>query len=116
LALLSGKTVTAAAHAAGVNEKTLRGWASQDEAFKRDLAEARRTVFQVGMERLQALSGKAIDTLSELMGKDSPPTVRLGAARTVVELGLHERDADVIVRRLDELEALVREQEKGRKL
>jgi hypothetical protein len=116
LALLSGKTFTAAARAAGVNEKTLRGWASQDEVFKRELADGRRTAFQAGMDRLQALSGKAIDTLSSLMEKDIASTVRLGAARTVVELGLHERDAELIARRLDELEALVREQEKDKKL
>lgn len=45
------------------------------------------------------------------MRADTPPTVRLGAARTVVELGLHQRDADTIMRKLAEVEAYQRQQD-----
>ena len=48
------------------------------------------------------------------MSRGSPPAVRLGAARTVVELGIHQHDADTILRKLDEIEAGQREQDSAR--
>ena len=89
LALLSEKTVTNAAKKAGVDESTLRRWLSEDAAFQAAYAEARQTAFQAGMSRVQALTGKAIDTLDELLDATKYPNVRLGAARTVAELGIH---------------------------
>jgi hypothetical protein len=35
--------------------------------------------------------------------------VRLGAARTVAELGIHRNDAETIMRKLGEIEALQRQ-------
>jgi hypothetical protein len=37
-----------------------------------------------------------------------PPTVRLGAARAVAELGIHRDDAETILRKLGEIEAVQR--------
>jgi hypothetical protein len=50
----------------------------------------------------------AVDTLAAVMGKNVPPSVRLGAARTVAELGIHRDDAETILRKLGEIEALQR--------
>ena len=61
------------------------------------------------MSRVEALTGKAIDTLGDLLDAKEYPNVRLGAARTVAELGLHRHDADTIVRKLGELEAYQRQ-------
>lgn len=104
LALLSEKSITQAATKCGVNEKTLRRWLSDDADFKAAYAEARQTTFETGMSRAQALTGKAIDTLDELLGDTQHPNVRLGAARTIAELGIHQHDADVIMAKLDEIE------------
>jgi transposase-like protein len=60
LALLSEKTFAAAARRCDVNEKTLRRWMADDEAFKRNLAEARHAMFQAGMHRVQALTAEAV--------------------------------------------------------
>ena len=90
LALLSERTVASAARRCGVNEKTLRRWMADDDEFKQELADARRAMFQAGMNRVQALTAVAIDTFATLMGRGMPPTVRLGAARTVAELGIHQ--------------------------
>jgi hypothetical protein len=49
------------------------------------------------------------------MGRKMSPTVRLGAARTVVELGIHQHDAETILKRLEELEATHRQQETARR-
>ena len=114
LVLLSGRTVAAAARRCGVNEKTLRRWMAED-VFKHELAEARRVTFQAGMSRVQALTAVAIDTLAMLMGRGMPPTVRLGAARTVAELGMHQHDADTIMQKLSEIEACQRERETTRR-
>ena len=56
------------------------------------------------MSRVQALAARAINTLEDLLDEEQYPNVRLGAARTVVELGVHQQDADTILRKLDELE------------
>jgi hypothetical protein len=51
-----------------------------------------------------ALTAKAVDTLDELLSDPKHPSVRLGAARTVADIGLHQYDADAIVRKLAEIE------------
>jgi hypothetical protein len=110
VALLSQKTIGKAATKSGVNEKILRRWLAEDDGFKADYATARQAAFDVGMSRVQALTGKAIDTLDDLLDAKEYPNVRLGAARTVAELGLHRHDADTIMRKLGELEAYQRQQ------
>ena len=104
LALLTEKTIKAAAKSCRVDEKTLRRWIHEDEAFKAELAEARRAAFQAGMARVQALTSTAVETLEELMGAKKFPSVRLGAARTVAELGAHLHDAETIMQKLSEVE------------
>jgi hypothetical protein len=110
LTLLSEGTIVKAATKCGLSEKTLRRWMADDEDFKRDLAEARRLVYDEGINRMQGLMPVAIETLAGLMRGIVPPNVRLGAARTVVELGTHQHDADTILRRLEEIETHQRQQ------
>jgi hypothetical protein len=107
LALLSETTISKAATKSGVNEKTLRRWLSEDAPFKAEYSNARRVTFEAGMSRVQALVVRAVDTLDELLGAKKYPAVRLGAARTVVELGLHQHDSETILRKLEELESRV---------
>ena len=114
LALLSQKTVSDAAKKANINEKTLRRWLSEDEAFQVTYAAARQAAFEVGIHRVQALTARAVDTLEELMNETDHPTVRLGAARTVAEIGMHQHDAETILRKLDEIEDYQRRQQPGR--
>ena len=47
---------------------------------------------------------KAVDTREDLLAADTVPAVRLGAARTMAEIALHQHDADTILRTLDEIE------------
>jgi hypothetical protein len=114
LALLSERSIGAAAERAGVNERTLRRWMAED-GFKAQLAEARRAAFQAGMGRVQALTAEAVETLAVLMAPDVSAAVRLGAARTVAELGIHHNDAETIMRKLEEIEAYQRQQDRGRR-
>ena len=51
VALLSENTIGAAAQRCNVNERTLRRWMADDEAFKQELAAARRGMFEAAMNR-----------------------------------------------------------------
>jgi hypothetical protein len=113
LALLSEKSLRAAAQRCGIDESTLRHWMAED-GFSTALADARRAAFQAGMHRVQALTGEAVETLAALMAPDVSAAVRLGAARTVAELGLHQQDAETIMRKLEEIETYQRRNEPGR--
>ena len=110
LALLSEKSIMKAAAKSGVNERTLRRWLADDAAFKAGYATARQTAFEAGMNRVQALMVRAVDTLADLLDAKTQPNVRLGAARTVAELGMHRHDADTIMRKLAEIETAQRQQ------
>ena len=82
-----------AAKRAGVGERTLRRWLTEDEAFKADLMQARRATFEAGVERAQALTGLAVDdTLHELLAEKKHPAVRLRAARLLLEFSTNRND------------------------
>jgi alpha-beta hydrolase superfamily lysophospholipase len=109
LALLSERTMGRASARCGVGERTLRRWLTEDSEFKAEYEAARYAMFQVGMSRVQALAGRAVETLEDLLGAKQYPAVRLGAARTVAEIGMHQYDADTILRKLNKIEATQRE-------
>jgi len=115
LALLSEKTLGAAAGKCGVNEKTLRRWLAGDEAFRAAYAEARQATFEAGMGRIQALTARAVNTLEDLLDAKKYPSVRLGAARTVAEIGIHQHDAATILQKLNDLEAAQRQRQGARR-
>ena len=110
LALLSEKTITAAAKKAKVDESTLRRWLSEDEQFQAECEAARHAAYQAGIHRVQVLTAKAVDTLEELLEDKKHPNVRLGAARTVAEIGIHQHDAETIMKKLDEIETYQHQQ------
>jgi hypothetical protein len=108
LAFLSERSLELAAARADVSERTLRRWLTDDAAFKGEYDAARRAVFQASMSRIQALTGRAVEALEDLLAATDYPSVRLRAARTVAEFGIHQHDAETIMRKLDELEAAQR--------
>ena len=88
-----------------MGEPTLRRWLTDDAAFQAEFEAARHATFQAAINRIPALTARAVDTLAALLGEKEPPAVRLGAARTVADIGLHQHDAETILRKLDEIEA-----------
>ena len=115
LALLCERSLGAAAARCGVGERTLRRWMAEDETFRMELAAARCATFEAGMNRVQALAVRAVNTLEDLLDAKSYPSVRLGAARTLVELGLHQHDAATIMRKLENIEEHQRQQDAPRR-
>jgi hypothetical protein len=68
----------------------------------------RSSKLSTGISRIQALTGRAVATLEELLDEKKHPNVRLGAARTVAELAIHRYDAETILKRIDDLERFTR--------
>lgn len=88
--LLQEDTITAAAEATGVTRQTLHSWLQRPE-FRAAYREAKREVYGHAITKLQKHAGKAADVLYELMSapadsEDVSAGVRLGAARTVLDL------------------------------
>ncbi len=49
--------------------------------------------------------GEGGEGCAPLLDEKKHPHVRLGAARTVAELGVHQHDAETILKKLGEIEA-----------
>jgi len=101
LALLSEKNIPAAAAKCRIGERTLHRWLTSDAAFQAEYSAARQAAFDAGIHRVQALTARAVDTLEELLGEKKYPSVRLAAARTVLDIGIHQHDDEIVLRELD---------------
>ena len=53
---------------------------------------------------LTAAASEAVKTLLELQGQNTPPAIRLNAARSIIELGVKLRDASELAERIAALE------------
>jgi AcrR family transcriptional regulator len=104
LALLAcGATVEAAARQAGVSESTVyRRLADRD--FRRRLQAVRADFVQRTAGTLTAAATEAVRTLLELLKPASPAAVRLGSARSVLELGMKVREVSDLEERMAALE------------
>jgi hypothetical protein len=102
LALAAGATVREAAERAGVGERTAyRRLANAD--FRRAVNDARDRMFDAAFGRLVGLASKATETLERLMESDKP-SVALGAAKAVLQLGPRLREATEFEERINRLE------------
>jgi len=88
-----------------IRQSRLRRWLTEDAAFQAEYDAARHATFQAALRRIPALTGGAVETLADLLGDATHHAVRLGAARTVAEIGMHQDDAETILKKLDDLEA-----------
>jgi hypothetical protein len=105
LALACGATVEAAARQCGLSERTVYNRLG-DAEFKKRLERVRADMVDRSAGMLTAAGGEAVRTLMALQ-KDSTPAVRLGAARTILEMGLKIRQLVDLEQRMAELEELV---------
>jgi hypothetical protein len=103
LALASGQTLRDAATAAGIGERTAtRRWG--DAAFRRRVDELRADLVARALSRLADGMTEAADVLRALLAAGTPPAVRLGAARSLLELGCRLRESVELEARLTALE------------
>jgi hypothetical protein len=103
LALAAGETVRDAAKAANIGERTATRRVA-DPAFRLRLAEVRGDLFRQAQDRLAGAMTAAADTLRNLLSARSE-NVRLGAARTIIELGVKVRDALEMEERMSAVES-----------
>jgi hypothetical protein len=104
LALAAGLTIEAAAKAAKAGGRTVRTWLATVPAFPRRVAELRAEMTQRALGRLIEGMTSAADTLGYLARKAKAETVRLGAARAVLELGVKLRETVELAERIAALE------------
>jgi hypothetical protein len=102
-ALAVGATVEQAAERAGVSARTVHRRLG-DADFTRRVDEARVDLVTRAVARVSASATAAADTLRELLGATTPPAVRLGAARSLLELGMKLREHEDLVERVAALE------------
>jgi hypothetical protein len=110
LALACGATAEAAARQAGVSESTVRR-RLKDDAFVRKLHMVRAEMHLRVADQLTAASTEGVRTMVQLMKETNSGSVRLGAARSVVELSTKVRETADLAIRLAELEQWLEEQE-----
>lgn len=103
MALACGATVEAAARQTGLSESTI--YRRLDEpAFERQLQELRADMVKRGAGMLTAATMESIKTLLELQKSPNSGSVRLGAARSVIELGVKLREVADLEQRILALE------------
>ena len=102
-ALATGATREEAAVAAGVSERTVYR-RCDDPEFTSRVEDAQQDLISRSTARLGAATGQAIETLVDLLDAAQPPSVRLGAARAVLDSAMRWREAEEIELRLAALE------------
>jgi hypothetical protein len=102
-ALACGATVENAARQAGVGVSTAYRRLRND-GFKAELAAAKADMVQRSASMLTAAALESVKTLVTLQAPTSPPAVRLGAAKAVLEIGVRLRESADLEARLAALE------------
>jgi hypothetical protein len=103
MALACGATLESAARQCGLSESTARR-RLQEPAFAKKLQEVRAGMIERTAATLTAAGGEAVKTLVSLLAASTPPPVRLGSARSVLEMGVKYRELADMEQRLAALE------------
>lgn len=106
-ALLTAPSKAAAAQAAGISPRTLRGYLS-NPTFRQAYREAQSELLESAVcQSRQHLTG-ALSALADITADaNAPPAARVSAARASVELALKLGEQNDIMARLDELERTI---------
>jgi hypothetical protein len=84
-ALAQGRTVTAAAHEAGLHRNTIYNWLNEPE-FKTAVDEAQREYVAILSDGMRDLAALALETLRALLeDRKTPPAVRLKTALAILQ-------------------------------
>jgi hypothetical protein len=103
LALACGATVEQAARQSGLTARTVYR-RLEDPPFRRQVQALRGDMVQRTAGTLTAAATEAVKALLELLRATAPPPVRLGAARSVLEIGIKMREVADMEERLAALE------------
>ncbi len=104
ISVAAGMTLAAASRKAGVGERTVKTWSGTCPAFRRRVMELRSEMTTQALGRLVDGMTSAADTLGYLARNARSETVRLGAARAVLELATKLRESIELEERIARLE------------
>lgn len=112
LALARGESVRRSARLAGVSERTVRR-RLEDLEFRKSVRDARADSVERASSQMSHAMTEAVLTLRHLLtaGSDS---VRLGAARSILEIGCRLREVVELDDRLTQLEQSLEPQKQNR--
>ena len=113
LALACGATQETAGQKAGLSRRTVARRLEEPD-FRKRLEALRADMVQRATAMLTAAALEAVKTLLALQDATTPASTRLGAARTVIELGMKLREETDLSQRLTALEEQMASQEKRR--
>ena len=102
-ALAAGLTIQETAKQTGVSERTIHRWLKQDD-FKGEVGAARERLISDTVGQLADSATAAVRTLKELLSPVQPPSVRLGAARAILELAAKYREMAELAERVKQIE------------
>jgi hypothetical protein len=102
LAFAAGHTVRDAASLAGIGERTATRRIADPE-YRRQITELRADMVQRALGKLVDAATQAVDTLRGLLAAESE-SVKLGAARSILELGCKVKEAVELELRIAALE------------
>jgi hypothetical protein len=115
VALLDCGETKRAAAIAGVAEVTLWRWL-QTEAFQTRYRAARRRLVETAIAQLQSDCTIAARVLREVAeDKEAPASSRVASAKTILEMAVRGVELADLQERVERLETLLAEQEKGKK-
>jgi hypothetical protein len=105
LGVASGLSLTAAARKANVGVPTAKRWSATSPAFRRRVQELRAEMTSQALGRMAAGMSEAADVLRGLLAAEAE-SIRLGAARSLLDLGMKLQDSVDLENRLADLENL----------
>jgi hypothetical protein len=100
--IATGEPITEAARRSGYSERTIRRWLHKP-TFSAKVSRIRGRMIAAAAGRMADAMADAAQTLRGLLGAESE-SVRLAAARSIVELGCRLREAGELEERLTALE------------
>jgi hypothetical protein len=115
IALLAEPSLSRAAQACGVGERTLYRWL-REGPFKTAYRTARREAFSHAIALTQRYAPLAVQTLAKVMADDNAPhTARVQAATAMLRFGRDGIELDDLQERLEALEAQMAPAEEQRR-
>jgi hypothetical protein len=103
VALAGGMTEAEAAAATGRGARTIRTWLATCPSFPRRIAQLRAGMTERALGKMAESMAEAADTLRQLLRSESD-AVKLGAARSILELSLRIKEATELEERIRALE------------
>ncbi len=109
-ALLSSRSITAAAEKAGVSERSIYTWLREDIEFRTAYQDMRRASLQAASEKIAGSIDEAVSTLSEIMTDNTEKAnARVSAAKAILDNFFRVSELVDFDERLSEIERQINE-------